>query len=185
MDENGETSIRIDRVLADSGASRGSLYHFFGSREGLVKAALVERFVRSITRDFVHVAEGAANATTAADLVTLVDRELERLGSAAMKEERRRRMNALGAAVYRPEVIAEIAAIQGQLLDGADETMAKIQRQGLAARGINPRAFTLWMLGVLLGRYLLDLDGDPSLEASWVAIARTGFLAVLGIDPSS
>ncbi|MSW21347.1 MAG: TetR family transcriptional regulator, partial [Actinobacteria bacterium] len=45
IERGGEASVRVREVSDATGVSFASLYHFFGSREGLVEEALAEIYV--------------------------------------------------------------------------------------------------------------------------------------------
>ena len=44
IDTGGEASIRVKQIADEAGTSVTSIYHFFGSREGLIEAAQIARF---------------------------------------------------------------------------------------------------------------------------------------------
>lgn len=44
IDRGGEASIRVKQIAEDAGTSVTSIYHFYGSREGLIEAAQIARF---------------------------------------------------------------------------------------------------------------------------------------------
>jgi AcrR family transcriptional regulator len=48
IEERGEDGVRIQDVTARSRVTNGSLMHHFGSREGLIAAALASRYDRSV-----------------------------------------------------------------------------------------------------------------------------------------
>src|SRR5579862_1197732 len=47
LDEVGEHGLRVAEVVKRSGASTGSVYHFFGDRDGLIKSARAKQFRES------------------------------------------------------------------------------------------------------------------------------------------
>ena len=81
MEETGEASVRVARILEESESSYGSIYHHFGSREGLVQAALVERYVATLSLGLEEFRAAVEAATTVDDVVALVISEVERCGS--------------------------------------------------------------------------------------------------------
>ncbi|MEI7688426.1 MAG: TetR family transcriptional regulator, partial [Planctomycetota bacterium] len=46
IDEGGEVAVRAAEIAAGSGIAITSLYHHFGSREGLIEEAQIERILR-------------------------------------------------------------------------------------------------------------------------------------------
>jgi hypothetical protein len=182
MDVSGEASIRITQVLEESGTVRGSLYHHFGGRENLVKQAVVERYIRSVTKDFEVFAAGLAKAETTEDLIFLVDTELYRLGGSDAQEQRRRRMSALGSAAYRPDILAEIGRMQNEFVDVARLVMIPLQEKGLVNEDLEAKPFAIWLLGLLLSRFLSDINPDRDTEAAWASYTRSAVFHLLGLS---
>ena len=48
MDADGEAGLRVDAVVSEAGVTIPVLYHHFGNREGLVRAAHVVRITRAL-----------------------------------------------------------------------------------------------------------------------------------------
>jgi AcrR family transcriptional regulator len=184
MEETGEASIRVARILEASKSSYGSIYHHFGSREGLVQAALVERYVTTLSAGLEILAEEIEQATTEDDVVALLVREVHRYGTTELAENRRRRINALGAAMYRPEVLAEIAVHQSAHYDNVADALAVLQDRGLISADVNLRAFSSWFLGLVLSRFFAELDTPRDLEA-WSTQTVEAAAAVLRLTPRS
>ena len=55
LDEVGAVQFNLDRVIEKSGVSRGSVYHHFGDRDGLIVAVEVSEIVKSKLLLFVHL----------------------------------------------------------------------------------------------------------------------------------
>jgi AcrR family transcriptional regulator len=53
IDESGEPGIRVNQLAESAGVSIPTLYHHFGSREGLIEEAQAERFIRALRDDAV------------------------------------------------------------------------------------------------------------------------------------
>jgi len=182
MEETGEAAIRVARILEESESSYGSIYHHFGSREGLIQAALVERYVATLSLGLEVFSAAVEAATTVSDVVALVVSEVERFGSSELVENRHRRINALGAAMYRPEVLAEIAQHQSAHYDNVAQALTIVQDRGLIDGSVNLRAFSSWFLGLALSRFFAEID-EPMDLSSWSSQTVAATLAVLRLPP--
>jgi len=182
MEETGEASVRVARILEESESSYGSIYHHFGSREGLVQAALVERYVATLSLGLEEFRAAVEAATTVDDVVALVISEVERCGSSEPSKNRHRRINALGAAVYRPEVLAEIARHQSAHYDNVARALVILQDRGLIDASVSLRAFSSWFLGLVLSRFFAEIDEPSNLDA-WSSQTVDATLTVLGLPP--
>ncbi|MDE3008799.1 MAG: TetR/AcrR family transcriptional regulator, partial [Acidobacteriota bacterium] len=59
-----ESLIRIPEICEVTGVNYGSVYHHFGSREGVIDAAYHLMFTRLVAEDFENVSNVMENATT-------------------------------------------------------------------------------------------------------------------------
>ena len=55
MDTEGEAGLRVDAVVAEAGVTIPVLYHHFGNREGLVRAAHVARLQRDLATRLIDL----------------------------------------------------------------------------------------------------------------------------------
>ena len=182
MDASGEASIRIAQVLEESGAVRGSLYHHFGGRENLVKQAVVERYIRSVTADFATFAVQLGAVQTAEEFIAAMDAELYRLGNPEAQVLRRRRISALGSAASRPDILAEIGRIQNTFVELAYEVLVSLQDRGLVRKDLDAKPLSIWLLGLLLSRFLSDINPDGDTEDAWASYTRSAVFHVLGVS---
>lgn len=185
MEATGEASIRITKILQESGVTNGSLYHHFGSREGLVQAAIAERFLGSVTKGLAVFASRVSEVTSTEELFNVFREELVRIGSPEVQVQRVHRMTALAAALPRADLLERIIAEQGHYFDGAAEAIGRLQDQGFIRSDIDVRAFSAWFLGLSLSRLLSDIDPDLNPDAEWSQYTYTALVAILTPAPSA
>ena len=58
LGEVGEAGFRVEDVLQETGTSKGSLYHHFTNRDGLIEAATLVEFSRQIQEDTLAIERG-------------------------------------------------------------------------------------------------------------------------------
>ena len=127
MEATGEASIRITKVLQESGITNGSLYHHFGSREGLVQAAIAERFLGSVTKGLAVFTRRVAEVGSTEELFEVFREELVRIGSPDVQAQRVHRMTALAAALPRADLLERIIADQARYFDGAADAIGRLR----------------------------------------------------------
>jgi AcrR family transcriptional regulator len=185
MEATGEASIRITKILQESGVTNGSLYHHFGSREGLVQAAIAERFLGSVTKGLAVFAGRVSEVTSTEELFKVFREELVRIGSPEVQAQRVHRMTALAAALPRADLLERIIADQALYFDGAADAIGRLKDQGFVRGDIDVRAFSAWFLGLSLSRLLSDIDPDLNPDTEWSQYTYTALVAILTPAPSA
>lgn len=153
----GPVGLRQERVALLAGVSQGSIYHHFGSRDGLIDAAYVEMFSRHIDE---FVAE--AHALLSSDLH---DEVYERLLDMVLAPERRGirsdRLGAMAATLQRPSLAPAIAAEQRRLTVEFARILDELKRRQVIAPYLDSEAVAVLLQAVSLGRICATLDSSP------------------------
>ena len=165
IDESGETSVRVNQLAEAGGVTLATLYHHFGSREGLIEEAQAERFIRAFRADVENLVSALAGCKTKKDLV----RELRRLFAARRGDERSlvrwQRLNALGASYARPTLAAKIVRAHDDLVTQVALALLPFQRQGFIRGDIDLRAVVAWYNGAVIGKNLIEI-AESSIDVS-------------------
>lgn len=167
LDERGEQGLRIADISRRSGISVGSLYHHFGSRDGLLKAARARQFRSSHSTYGAIFIEMAASAASADDFVAALREMLPLLHSRERASERIRRFAYIGSAATRPDLLAEIRREETELVTQGAELAKTLIDRGWVKQGISARALTAFSVALELGAIVLDLDEEQSEDEWW------------------
>ena len=108
IEAHGEAGVRVDEISSAAEVAKPSLYHFFGSREGLIAAAQAERYRRSLNIGLEGVVEIAEACESSEEFERLVRSWVESFASDAAGHRRAVRLSVLGSSVSRPDLQAEI-----------------------------------------------------------------------------
>lgn len=165
IDESGEPGIRVNQLAESAGVTIPTLYHYFGSREGLIEEAQAERFIRAFRTDVNNLVAALAECKTKKDLV----RELQRLFKARRSQDRSlgrwQRVNALGASYARPTLAERIVRIHDDLVTQVALALMPFQRQGFIRQDIDLRAVIAWYNGAVIGKNLIEIS-NSSIDAN-------------------
>lgn len=163
-----ETLIRIPEICEATGVNYGSVYHHFGSREGLIDAAylhLFEQFAREDTDKMVAISKSAKSK----DEFFRGLRQVLRASIADPGREQRRQMRVrvLAAAVTRQELRELIAEIQEGVTSDLTEMVKIGQENGWFRDDLDARAIAVMFQVVVIGRVLDDVSATPLTEQQW------------------
>jgi AcrR family transcriptional regulator len=164
LDEGGEGSLRLAEVSSRSGISIGSLYHHFGSREGMIDAARERQLLASLVEDPFEEA-GLLESTSTSELMDRAGNWLR--GTPELATYRRRRLETLAAAAKRPRRFAGVIALQSSHLDAAEKLAQSVIARGWLRDDVEPRAFALLLDVFAVTGPLREVDESPVAANAW------------------
>ena len=179
IDEQGEQGIRTNKLAFDAGTTPPTLYHYFGSREGLIEEAQVERFVRSISIDIDILVTQLKKAKTKEELMKGIGDLFARRDTAERATLRWRRMNAVGSTFARQSLAERIAKAHNELVTRAALALTPFQRQGIIRQDIDLRAVVAWYNGAVMSKALISLPGSDVDEEQWERTMNEATLHIL------
>ena len=172
----GETAVRVQEISSETGVSIGSIYHHFGDREGLIRAAYVRQFTESVSADIERLKTWSATLTSTDDLRARYEDMVEFLTNYFEMMPVAERAAIVGSAVSRADLRAAIAESHTKLTDGLTEVMQNLANAGILKQHIAPRAAAQVILGLLHGRVLTEIDNDKSISLNqWIRTALSAF----------
>ena len=178
LDERGVDGFTIDEALVASGTSSSSLYHHFGSRQGLLVAAQEESYRRAARGEDRRNLDGGLRATTTKEFLDYVASQLKRIVTdPATRSVRRSRLAAAALSLKSPELAAQTAAVQEKMFDAIADMFDDAQARGLINPRLDTRAYAAWFHGMTLGRTITEAGSIDS--EAWLAVAIPAALAPL------
>lgn len=181
IDEGGEASLRVKKIADDAGTAVTSIYHFFGSREGLVEAAQIARFEAGYAEGRRMVLESAQSVETREEFANLVEAVLRDLFSSRHNHNRLRRINVVGSAVTRPELLAAINDSQRLWLAEIVEGLMVAQQRGFIAPDADVATVATWHLVTVNGFAAIEGDSTGADVAKWVDYYIDTMLRAVGL----
>ena len=175
-----EMLIRIPEICEATGVNYGSVYHHFGSREGVIDAAYDMLFTQLVDEDLRMFQQVNESVQSLDEYISVMQPIVATLSSGPERRKRRAlRMRIVAAASTRPELNRLIGASQARLTnDLAGLTEFAQQRQWL--RDDVPALFFSILFQILIfGRSLDDVSTDPIDEAVWGSSLTVLFMELL------
>ena len=175
-----ESLIRIPEICEATGVNYGSVYHHFGSREGVIDAAYNMIFSRLVQDDIVRLREIGETSTSLEEYVNAM-RPLVELMSVGPDRAARRamRVRIVGAAETRKELRVLIGETQARLTDEMVRIAEHGQNRGWLRRDVTARSIAVLVQVVIFGRALDDVSSEPINQADWEQAIYVLFLDML------
>ena len=179
LDANGLSGFDLDDLLAKSKISKGSLYHHFGSKNGLITAAEVHLLLANYDQSNRFLRLLIENTKSVDEFSSHIELMVRTATNTESEESRRRRIRALALAQHNPSLRAVITKSQIEGSDYLADTMQIAVNNGWLRPDINVRAFSYWQQGLFFGHKLLDITHEDDLKEPWNDIAIIAFKAFL------
>lgn len=163
-----ENLIRIPEICEATGVNYGSVYHHFGSREGLIDAAYLHLYEATSREDADKMLEIAKQSTDKDDFFRSLRTVLRAsIGDPGRSDRRKFRLRILAAALVRPDLQEAIAEIQDAITNDLTEMVTIGQEKGWFRHDLDARAVAVMFQVVVLGRVLDDISSTPLTEDQW------------------
>ena len=181
IDKGGESAVRIRDITKACAITAPSIYHFFGSREGLIDAAQAYRFSRGQLELGLAFSTALYKCRSKKDLTELAHRFLDLMFAPERRATRNSRLNVLGNAIYRPELSKELAVAQDLSNKIVGDPLRFAQAKGWVRDDFNSEMFAAWLNGVVNSRRLIEMGSNHPHGSEWDVIAKRSICLVLGI----
>ena len=181
IDKGGEGAVRIRDLTKSCNITAPSIYHFFGSREGLIDAAQAFRFSRGQRQLGDAFASAIHQCKNKTQFVELAHRFLATMFALDRRAVRNTRLNVLGNAVNRPDLSKKLAQVQEESNVVVGEALLYAQSKGWVRDDFNTEMFAAWLVGMVNSRRLIEMNGNHPLGEEWDVIAKRSICMTIGI----
>lgn len=172
LDSENPHEILVDEVLRQSGVQRGSLYHFFGDFQSLVRATLLRRFSANVAADGDAMRTVAVNSTSKDEYWAKI-RELSALTQVSERAPiRAERARLISLASSDADFRASLALEQQRVTDEMAAAIAIAQNKGWVNAQLNPHAIAVFLQAYSLGRAVDDVSVTHVDNAQWQRVVE-------------
>lgn len=174
-----DEELRIDDMLAETGVSRGSLYHHFGDRQGLLDAARATLFQQMVVSDLQRLQ--ALAELEPVEIVEQVQQLNEQIHAPSRAPNRLTRALVIGRAGQGSSADA-IASQQDAYTEALAGVLESLQSRGVVRGDLDPMAVAVFFQAAALGRVVDDIASEKVDPEAWVRVVNTMTRALIGPD---
>jgi AcrR family transcriptional regulator len=171
--ERDESAFRVTIVAKNAGCATSVLYHYFGSREGLIDAALVQIVIEESNgvREALALASQAAETST--DAIEMLVNYVMFAHSPDRRADRSLRARLLGAAQTRPTVRRAFQEFGRLSTEANRNLLTTLADKGLIRKDLDIRALALTLRSLDFGWVLDEVNDDSEIVfEDWIAVMR-------------
>jgi AcrR family transcriptional regulator len=166
LKRSGSIDFNLENVLRESGVARGSLYHHFGSRHGLIAHCEAQMLKESLKSENELIRVLIESGKNGEELFTMLSTFILSMGSDAMTEQRGRRIRTLAAAVEDPALRTMLAESQMKGSKYLSESYEMAKQMGFIDPLVDTDTIVYLTQAMFLGRVLVDITENPQLSDS-------------------
>ena len=182
LDRVGLAEIDLDSLLRKSKISKGSLYHHFGSKNGLLAAAEAQQFMKYFKREgetFRKLIEDCATKQKFVDLVAGV-MKITRLESNL--DFRKKRVRAIAMSFNEENLAQVLKNAQIEVTEYLAGSFQIAKDRGWVKPDTDLMGLSYWIQGVFIGHIMLDITEQTEHEDAWSQVAFQALQPFLAAD---
>ncbi len=179
----GSLEFNLETVLRESGIARGSLYHHFGNRLGLIARCEAELLKKSLKADNEGVRLLISMGVSGQELFEVLAAQIRMNGSPDARARRQRRIRTLAMAVEDSNLREMLTSAQDKGSAFFAESLALAQEKGLIKPIVDLDALSYLVQSMFLGRILVDNTENQSLSDSINEATITALEKLLNPQP--
>ena len=165
-----ESLIRIPEICEATGVNYGSVYHHFGSREGVIDAAYDMMFAALAEEGVAALRQINDSVGSFEEYGTALQGMVVTFASGPERRARRGlRVRVVAASMMRPELKARIGTAQARLTEELMRIVEFGQERDWLRKDMSARSIAVFVQVMLVGRTLDDISAEPIDDAEWAA----------------
>ena len=182
IETDGEDGVRVVDIAKHVGVAVTTLFHLFGNRDSLIRAAQIERYIRGQASMIEEFDVATAIARTKEDFRAVVIRRVRSETAPINSAIRHSRQGVFGSAYGRRELTTALTDSHNSMCLGLQVAFERAKDNGWIDPTLDTLATAYWMLGLLNSRVFIEA-GSPQVDRlAWDDLTMKSIMRVLFID---
>ncbi|MEY2995739.1 MAG: hypothetical protein RLZ86_651 [Actinomycetota bacterium] len=158
LEREGEAGVRIAEICDVTGVAYGTVYHHFGDRNGLIRAAQFARLRDQPGQDIAAFADALNGDDPTENFVTQLLDICRGLADPARGPVRLVRTSVLTTAQHDPEFLPAVTELETQVMTDLVVTIDHAKAAGIADPALDSLALASYIAAVAYGLVLIEFN---------------------------
>ena len=158
LEREGEAGVRLAEICDVTGVAYGTVYHHFGDRNGLIRAAQFARLRDQPGQDIAAFADALNGDDPTANFVTQLLDICRGLADPARGPVRLVRTSVLTTAQHDPEFLPAVTELETQVMSDLVATIDRAKAAGIADPSLDSLALASYIAAVAYGLVLIEFN---------------------------
>lgn len=175
----GEEAVTIDRVMRETGLSRGAVYHHFAERDALVRAAQFDRLAQQPLGDIDALRAAIRATSTPEEFATIIGLLAATICSSERHPVRMVRAGVMAATATHADLEHALQGLETSIADHLTDAIREGQDRGLVTTSLEPAAIGAVIEAVAFGLLIVNFMNHPPDREGLAAAVTRAFCAFL------
>jgi AcrR family transcriptional regulator len=181
IESEGESAVRVDRVVASAGFTKPVLYHHFTDKDDVIVNAQAERYRRSLEWANLGVAAMTDKVKSKKEFETRLAAAIATFVTAESRHHRSVRNEVLGSSVSRPELQEAVANYNRAFISWLEVEIERWRTSGWTNPQFSSRDLAQWWAVQIHGRYFVEAGRDNEEPDEWLDVLLSTVRYVLDL----
>lgn len=179
LEREGEKAVRIAEICDVTGVSYGTVYHHFGDRNGLIRAAQFARLSDQPGRDIAAFRSALDGDDPTGDFISSLMTICRSIADPSRGPVRLVRTSVIASALNDPEFLPTVSELESTIMSDLIDVIERAQELGIADPSLDPTALAAYLEAVSYGLVLAEVsEHQPDPDALAEVILR-GFASFM------
>ena len=183
LEREGEAGVRIAEICDVTGVAYGTVYHHFGDRNGLIRAAQFARLRDQPGQDIAAFADALNGDDPTANFVTQLLDICRGLADPARGPVRLVRTSVLTTAQHDPEFLPAVTELETQVMSDLVATIDRAKAAGIADPSLDSLALASYIAAVAYGLVLIEFNEHRPDQDHLAEVILRGLAAFMPQSP--
>jgi AcrR family transcriptional regulator len=181
IESEGESAVRVDRLVAMAGFTKPVLYHHFTDKDDVIVSAQAERYRRSLEWANLGVAAMTNQVKSKKEFETRLVAAIATFATAESRHHRSVRNEVIGSSVSRPELQNAVAELNQAFVSWLEVEIERWRSNGWISPQFPTRNLAEWWAVQIHGRYFVEAGRETDDSDEWLEVLLSSVRHLLGL----